>query len=116
MSRGKDADCAIVAAIRQSCCIENTQYMSAMQMGGFRARSGSLLGASGLRRVDRELPQPFAQRVAVDAEPPCGFELVAAHFAQGAAEQRRFDDFLKPGVENAVTPHQFLVRERKSDV
>src|SRR3546814_12214176 len=75
-------------------------------MGGFRARSGSLLGASGLRRVDRELPQPFAQRVAVDAEPPCGFELVAAHFAQGAAEQSRFDDFLKPGVEIAVTPPQ----------
>src|SRR3546814_11728173 len=98
------------SAKRENCGIETARYVSSMQMGGFRARAGSLLGASGLRRVDRELPQPFAQRVAVDAEPPCGFELVAAHFAQGAAEQRRFDDFLKPGVEIAVTPHQLLVR------
>ena len=58
--------------------------------------------ASHPGRVDVELPQPLAQGVAVDAEAAGGLELVAAHVAQHAAQQRGLDDRLKPFVDRAV--------------
>ena len=58
----------------------------------FRSTGARAMRRLGMRRIDVELPQSLAQRVAVDPEPSGCLELVAAYFAQHAAEQRGLDD------------------------
>src|SRR3546814_2219933 len=113
MPNAREVDCTIVAALRQSCCIENTQ---SAHLSPNCADFGTISGL-GVCRVDVELSQPLAQRIAVDPESPRRLQLVATHLATNTTKERGFDDGFELFVKNDVVRRagQLLTRpDRKS--